>query len=209
MRRRLRKLLVLLLLAIAGVWFFQKLNIIPTWNEVFKSKPVVIDETPMLVKQIKSIGQLVTATAYDEVVVDSFIATRGSAFVNAFNKVVPVPILPPADKQIVLIAKGKVLAGIDLKLLKDEIVKVVADTVTIILPRAKILDAITNPADFETFIEKGEWTNEAVNAVKQQAKQKMIDRATAQMILEKAQNKAKTVMENFITTIGFAVVNVQ
>lgn len=206
--RRLKKTFIVVAVIIVSVWILQKLNIIPSANDLFKPQPVVIDETPVLLKQIKSIAQLITVAAYDEVVVDSVIADKGSRIGKFFNPFSPYPILPVVDKRIVLIGRGKVLAGTDLNNLKDGDIQVVNDSIKLKLNRAVILDVIINPGDFETFDEKGQWNDEAVRAVKMKAKQKMIDRALQHNILQKADAKAKAVMENFLLSSGYEKVNV-
>src|SRR4051794_28390733 len=107
--RKGRKLIIALIVIIAVFWMLDRFHLIGSMTDRFRANPVVIDETPILIKDIKSIGQFITYTFYDEVVADSNIVTRGSAFVNAFNRLAPIPLLPPADKQLVLIGKGKVL----------------------------------------------------------------------------------------------------
>jgi len=201
--RTLRKIVIIFILIIAGFWLLRKLDVFPSFKNLFTAKEVVIDETPILIQQIKSIGQLITYSAYDEVVSDSIITTRGSAFVNSFNSLAPVPLLPSADKQLVLIGRGKVLAGTDLTLLTDTSMSITNDTLRVYLPPPQILDAILNPADFETFIEKGEWTNEEVTMVKTKARRKMVERALRQNILVKAGTKAKSVMEDFLGNLGY------
>jgi hypothetical protein len=205
-RRRLRKTILVVAISIAGIWLLQKINVLPTLRDIFSPKPVVIDETPVLIKEIRAIGQVITATLYDEVVVDSIEITKGSRFVRVFNAVAPFPILPSADKQIVLIARGKVLAGTDLNLLTESSVKISADTVWLQLPRTQIIDAIINPSDFETFVENGNWSPQAVTAVKLKARQKMIDHALEQKIIDKASIKTKAVMEDFLHAAGFKVI---
>jgi hypothetical protein len=203
---RWRKRIVIFGVCIAGIWLLRRLDILPPWKEVFTAKPVVIDETPILIKEIRSIGQLVSATLYDEVVVDSTETTKASRVINSLNRIGPFHILPPADKRIVLIAKGKVLAGTDFNLLTDSSLRISKDTVWLGLPRTRIIDVIMNPSDFETFEEKGKWSAEAVTAVKIKAREKVIDRALNQNIIERAGNKTKAVMEDFLHAAGFKVV---
>ena len=174
-----------------------------SWEAIFAARPMSIDKTPILVNEIKSIGQLITYTSYDEVVADSVIVTRGSAFVNAFNRLSPVPLLPSADKQLVLIVRGKVLVGTDLSMLTDTSVTIKNDTVTLVLPKPKIFEAIVNPSDFETFVEKGNWTSKEVMLVKIKARRKLEARALQQNILAKADIKAKTILQNFLGTMGY------
>jgi hypothetical protein len=206
MIRRLRNIALVALIIVVLIAILRKAGIVPSLADIFKAKPVVIDETPVLIKEIRSIGQIITATAYDEVVIDSVVVTNASRIINSINAVSPFPVLPSSQKQIVIIAKGKILAGTDLNLLTNESLKVSKDTVWLQLPRTKIIDAIMNPSDFETFEEKGTWTNEEVTAVKLRARQKMIDRALDQNIIEKASTKSKSVMEGFLRAAGFKTV---
>lgn len=200
--RRPRKIVITVIIILLGYWLLAKL-VVPSMKNIFASKPMVIDETPILIKEIKSIGQLITYTSFDEVVADSVIMTRGSAFVNTFNRFAPAPVLPSADKQLVLIGRGKILAGINLSLLTDTSVFVKNDTLRIYLPKVQVLDAILNPSDFETFVEKGDWSNEEVTLVKAKARRKMIEHALRQNILPKADAKAKAIMENFLQNMGY------
>ena len=165
---------------------------LPSWD-IFSSKAVTIDDTPILIKDIRSLGQVITATYYDEVVVDSVIKHQ-------------FPQLPITDDKLVIIAKGKVLAGIDLKGLADSSVTVKKDTVWMQLPQTKIIDVIINPGDYETFEEKGKWSQEAVTAVKLKAKDKITGNASNNDIIEKANAKAKAVLEDFFHAAGFKVV---
>jgi hypothetical protein len=200
--RKSQKLVVAILIIIAAYWLFTQV-VVPSMKSIFASKPVVIDETPILIKEIKSIGQLITYTSFDEVVADTTIKTKGSAFVNGFNRLAHIPVLPSADKQLVLIGRGKILAGTDLSLMTDTSISIRNDTVRIYLPKAQILDAILNPSDFETFVERGEWPNEEVVLVKAQARRKMIEHALQQNIIPKADAKSKATMENFLHNLGY------
>ncbi len=202
--RKYRRIIIIVLTIVFAYWWFTRV-VLPSMKNIFASKALVIDETPILIKEIKSIGQLITYSLSDEVVADTTITTRGSAFVNAFNKFVPV--LPSADKQLVLIGRGKILIGTDLALLTDSSVSIKNDTVSIHLPPVQILDAILNPSDFETFVEKGPWSNEEVILVKAKARRKMIEHALQQNILPKADAKAKTIIENFLRSMGYKEVH--
>ncbi len=201
--RNLRNIIITIIILIATYWVLQDAVALRSWEAIFAARPVLIDKTPILIKEIKSIGQLITYTSYDEVVADSVIVTRGSAFVNAFNHLSPVPLLPSADKQLVLIVKGKVLVGTDLSLLTDTSVTITNDTVTLFLPKPKIIDAIVNPSDFETFVEKGNWTIKEVTLVKIKARRKLEARALQQDILAKADTKAKTIMQDLLGSMGY------
>ena len=207
-RTSFTKTLILVGVVLFGFYTLKKIESLPSFKNLFASKPLVIDETPILIKDIKSIGQLITAAATDEVVVTSTLPTRGSGFVNSVNRLSPIKLLPSADKRIVLIGKGKVLAGTDFTKLDSNAIKISGDTVTIRLPQATIIDAILNPADFETFEETGLWTPEEVITVKLTARQKMINRALQNNLLTTADNKAKAIVSQLLSAAGFKVVNV-
>ena len=187
-------------------WLLNKLSKIPSIRSLFTAEKVVIDRTPILIKNIKTIAQLVTVTAYDEVVVDSLVYNRAAAVFDMFRSVTPLAMLPSPQKQLVLIGRGKVLAGTNLQKLNDQSIVIHNDTAWIQLPQAEILEAIINPSDFETFEESGKWSDDEVIAVKVKARDKMISRAIERGILEKADKKANAVIENFLHSAGFKVV---
>jgi hypothetical protein len=193
--------LIIVVIIILGGWWLCTRTVVPSMRKLFASKPLVIDQTPIVIKEIRPIGQLITHTLLNEVVADTTIKTRGSAFVNTFNKLIKV--LPSADKQLVLIGRGKVLVGTNLSRLTDSSISINSDTVNVHLPEAEILDAIINPSDYETFVERGNWTNEEVILVKTQARRKMIEQAVKQNILPKAGLRAKAIIENFLLNMGF------
>ena len=183
---------VKIILLLTAILILKKTDWLPSWD-IFSSQPVTIDDTPILIKDIRSLGQVITATFYDEVVVDSVIKHR-------------FPQLPITDDHLVIIARGKVLAGIDLKGLADSAVTVTKDTVRMRLPQTKVIDVIINPGDYETFEEKGKWGQEAVTAVKLKARDKITANAANKNIIEKANTKAKAVLEDFFHAAGFKVV---
>lgn len=207
------KLLTKCLFFVAGILVIilicQRIKLLPSFSNIFIAQPVTIDNTPILVKEINSLSQLITITAYSEIVVDS---------IKKGKPIFTIPILPSVtiaapikylDDEIVLIGKGKMLAGIDLAALKEKDIYVNDDSVSITLPKTEILQVITNPSDFETFDEKGNWTDSEVTAVKIKLRNKMIADAMQQNILPKATAVANVMMENFLRSVGFKKVNVQ
>lgn len=206
--RKVRNIILTVIIVIGAYWLLQKAKLIPSFQDIFRAKPVVIDETPVLIKSIQSIGQLVTCSFFDEVVADSVILTPAASVVNVFNRLAPVPLLPSARKQLVLIGRGKVLAGTNLSLLTDTSLIIKNDTLTIFLPRPQILASILNPGDFETFIEEGNWTSDEVTLVKLKARRKMEEHALQQNILSKAHKKSKAVIEEFLRNMGYKNINV-
>lgn len=180
---------VKIIIVLIAILIVKKMDWLPSWD-IFSSKQVTIDHTPILIKEIRSLGQVITATFYDEVVVDSTIEHH-------------FPQLPVIDDRLVIIARGRVLAGADLKLLTDSSIAVLKDTVWMQMPAAKILDVIINPADYETFQEKGKWSPDAVTSVKLKARAKITADAINKNIIGKADTKARAVLEDFLHAAGF------
>lgn len=211
MRKLLRQYLVVLLFiaTIVIILFFFKTGWLNSLKNIFKEQPVVIDNTPILIKEINELAQLCTITVYDEVVVDSSVIQPKSAIEMILPDFSKFSGLPVSGKRIVIIGKGNVTAGTDLKKLQPQHFFIVKDSISLSLPKAEILDVIINPSGFETFDEMGEWTSEAVTAVKVKARSKMMERALQQKILEKAGARSVTLMENFLRSAGFKKITVR
>ncbi len=183
--RLIKKPLILIILLLIIALLIKKLAFRGDW---FSSKPVIIDNTPLVIKEIKSLAQLNTATMYQEIVVDS---------------VAPGIVSFAIPREIVLIVKGKVTAGINLDEIKDQDITVNGDSIHIILPQAVVKDVIINPSAIETFYEKGKWSNKEITPLKLSARNKLLQEANKSRLLEKADSKARLVMENFFLSAGF------
>jgi hypothetical protein len=201
-----RNYILIILALIIVVFLLQKVNIIPGINDIFSPKEVLIENTPILIREIKELAQMITVTAYDEVVVDS---AKASALdlVKTITGFSVTPLSPPYDR-LVIVAKGRVMAGTDLNLLDENNIMVTVDSVSVRLPGARILDIVINPSDFSTFTETGRWTNEEVTLVKLKARKKMEMRAMQNNILFLAENRSKLLMENFLKSTGFKKVHI-
>ncbi len=181
---------------------------LPSFKNIFRSQPVTIENTPVLIKEINEMAQLCTITVFDEVVADSAVIKMKSAVNMLLPDISGFANLPVTGKRIVIIGKGRVVAGVDLKKLNERSISVEGDSVFLTLPPAEITDAIMNPSDFEIFSETGEWSNEAVTAVKIKARNKMIERALERGILSKANTRSIALLENFLRGLGFKKVSV-
>ena len=203
---------VMLILLVLGM-LYAKWKGLPSFSNWLEAKPVVIDETPLVISEIKKIAELHTAKLYCEVVADSVIISPAEAAMLAMQGSGAFPILPAmvftSGKKMVLIAKGRVIAGLDLSVLNEKNVIVKNDSVWLTLPSAKILDIITNPSDFEIFTEEGTWSSNEVNAVKQKAVSIMRAEAQKRGLIEQANERAKLLMGNFLKATGFVWVEVK
>ncbi len=195
-------LFVLLLLVFRKQWM-------PSIGNIFKAQPVVIDDTPILIREINELAQLCTISAYSEVVADSVSVVKKTVAESLLPDLSGFSGLPVTGKRIVVIGKGRVVAGTDLKKIRVEDIFVMGDSIALRLPPAEILDAIMNPTDFEVFSELGQWSPAAVTAVKVKARNKMIVQALHQQILERANSRSQLLLENFLHSIGYNKVKVE
>lgn len=176
------------------VLLLQKFNLLPSFREIFKTQQVSIDETPLVIQQIRSIAELNTASLYHEFVIDSTVPS-----------IIPLQSL---KKRLVLIAKGKVTAGVNLQLLDSSRMFVKGDSVSIQLPGAAVTGVELNPSSFETFYENGRWSGAEVSAVKMKARQILIKEATRRKLVKSANENAKRTVTDFLHAAGFTRINV-
>jgi len=198
MTRTIKKYLVIVAILLGILFLLRKIDWLPPFGNFFRSEPLTIDNTPILIKEINNLAQLITITSFDEVVMDSI----------KKSKKLPGTIFPVPASKIVLIAKGQAMAGVDLKKLNNEDVMIKNDSISILFPPAQILNTILNPSDFETFDETGVWSSEEVNQVKVRIREKIIQRALEQNLLFKASERCKIIMENFLRNIGFTRIQI-
>lgn len=200
---------VFLIIMVLVVLVLLNMKWLPSLKNIFRSQPVIIENTPVLIKEINEMAQLCTITVFDEVVADSAAIKMKSAVEMLLPDLSGFSNLPVTGKRIVIIGKGRIVAGVDLKKLNERSISVEGDSVSLILPAAEITDVIMNPSDFEMFSETGEWSGEAVTAVKVKARNKMIERALDQGILSKANARSIALLESFLRGLGFKKVQVQ
>ena len=181
----IKKWLILLILVLIIIFIFNRMKIFDGW---FRAKPLLIDQTPLVIEEIRSVADLNTATLYQDVIVDS---------------IAPATIPFAARREIVLIIKGKVTAGLDMDKLSADDVFASGDSVHITLPGSVIRDVIINPSDVETFYESGKWNNEEITALKLAARQKLLVKAAENDLLEKANVKSRSLIEGFLKALQF------
>ena len=203
--KRIRKLLIFVIVVIVAYWLFTKYQALPSFSELFKPKPVTIENTPVVVKQIQAIAQLVTISAYEELVADTTVMD---------TKTIDIPLLPaiqlPAPtRKLVIIGKSTTNTGINMQQLRDDDISGTKDSIHIILPAAQILDAIVNPSDVEVFIEEGAWDNIAVANLVNKIRYLAISDAMSRGLLAQSEKKAVDVLTNFFKAAGYNKVVIQ
>jgi hypothetical protein len=207
MIKRYINIIATLLIAIGIYYFAVKADWLPSPLKIFRSAPVVIDQTPILIKEIRQVNQLVALTAFDEVVVSS---VKPSALGSAKSLLQLVtPLAPVSVDRLVLVVKGSVQVGTDMAALTDQHVFALGDSVSLHIPAAKILQVTTNPSGTETFIEEGDWKPEEVNMLKIKAAEQLKQRAIEKGLLKKADIQALQVLQNFLRALGYRKISIK
>lgn len=207
--RLLKKLVFLFVLVVAGWWLLSKADVVPSIGDLFKQQHVTIEETATLVTEIKALAQLVTVSAYDELVADS---TR-SLLPRAFQvpMVFPPVVLPRnmvGNRILVLVGKTTTHVGLNLERLKPEHINTVGDSIHILLPRAQVLDVVLNPSGVDVFIEEGAWSQQAIATLKNQMRQEATRKAVAKGLLQQAEAKATRLFTQLLTAAGYKKVTI-
>lgn len=159
-----------------------------------------IEDTANIVKEVKKISELTTACYYEESVLQKEkITTKKQWFGSEVDTV---------KNTIVLTALCKVRAGFDLSMLGENDLVVKGDTVNIKLPAPKIFDVISNPSDYRIFEESGVWKHDEIVAMQVQGKERMLQNALENNILEKANIIGKERVATLFSRFGFNVINV-
>ncbi|MDQ3277212.1 MAG: DUF4230 domain-containing protein [Bacteroidota bacterium] len=204
--RWIRNILVIFLLAMTAWWLLGKLDLLPEWGNIFRPKEVTIDQTPLVIRQIKPLAQLATITAYTEVAADSSVRTSvGERLRDVIN---PFSVEVKMNRELIVVGKVVVHAGVNLEKLTPQHLFISRDSISIQLPAAEILDVIVNPSGTDIFLEEGEWNNTAVIALKEQLQQKAVEEVKAAGILYQAEERARDVLLNFFRAAGFTKINI-
>lgn len=191
----------ILLIGIGLYWMGTRWLGLPSPGRLFRPSPVLIDETPVLITEIKQLANLVTIEASDEVAVGLVRPARGASAKKILEWISPAPIV--TTDRLVLVVKGKLYAGTDLSAVDSSRIFIAGDSVSLQLPAAKILDIIVNPSDAEVFIEDGNWSQEETNQLVVSAREKLRQRATERGILNRADEQALMVLHEFLRLQGF------
>jgi len=191
--------ITILVIVGAGFVMYQKMEKFHDFIRGLFFSELKIDDTANVVKEIKNISEFVTVCYYDEIVL-----TEHKKSENLNNRLMGV-MGKEGDSQdeFCLIANGKVRAGYDLSMLKEEDLRVSSDTLFIHLPQPTVFDVIINPSDFEIYVEEGKWTHEEVVAIESRAKQQIEADAAAYGLLEKADKIGKEKVAALFKTFGY------
>lgn len=194
--------IIILALAIAAGVFFLALH--QGWIANNNNEELQIEETSNVVAEIRKISEFTSACYYKEIILRET-KTRKVVDNSIGNKVAKV--FGKKDglitDEIVIIANGKVRAGFNLKDLSDDSVITNGDTLTITLPKAEIIDVIVNPTNFDVYIESGEWSENQIIGIKNQALEQIKSDALKEGILEKATESGLKNLKEMFKSFGY------
>ena len=196
------KLIITILAITIGYFVCAYAGLLPSIKELFKEKEIQLKETVLILEDVKSIAQFFTATAYEDIAIDTTKQILKSTIMSAFSKSKTEP------SRFVILAKGKCMAGTDLSNIKTEDIVVNDSCVSITIPSAKILTTIVNPSDFEIYIDDGNWSEEEVKGIKVTALKRIERLAISDELLKKASERTKLLLTQFFKSIGFKQVTV-
>ena len=168
-----------------------------------EKRPLTIDDTPVIVTKIRSLGELTTACYYDEMVLSR---TKQNAFSSSALGSLAEGLGKDVDDHLVLIAKGTVRAGLDLMDMTEEDVRFVGDTAYIRLPAPQYLDVIVNPSDFEVFAETGKWTHEEVTGLQETARTRLLMGADHYGLKSRAYAGAMDAVTELLVASGYTYI---
>ena len=169
-----------------------------------EKRSLTIDDTPVIVTKIRSLGELTTACYYDEMVLSQ---TKQNAFSSsALGSLAREGLGKDVDDHLVLIAKGTVRAGLDLMDMTEEDVRFVGDTAYIRLPAPQYLDVIVNPSDFEVFAETGKWTHEEITGLQETARTRLLMGADHYGLKSRAYAGAMDAVTELLAASGYTYI---
>ena len=170
-----------------------KIGLLPSLPSLLRGGAPKIEETPVIIQQVKNIAQMFTQTFYDEYVYDS-----GVLRTPLFN----------VNKRLIFIAKGEVISGFDLSELSEKSIIRRDKSIVVKLPPARILDVVINPSGFETFIEEGEISFEESKKFHEDARRIFDRNAREKGILKNSAEQGRQMLEKFFRLLGFETVDI-
>ena len=169
-----------------------------------EKRSLSIDDTPVIITKIRSLGELTTACYYDEMVLSR---TKQNAFSSsALGSLARDGLGKDVDDHLVIIAKGTVRAGVDLMDMTEEDIRFVGDTAYIRLPAPQYLDVIVNPSGFEVFAESGKWSHEEVTGLQDTARQRLLMGADHYGLKSKAYAGAMDAVTDLLAASGYTYI---
>lgn len=162
-------------------------------REIVNSTPTIIPDPMTIIRQVRSLSRLETASYTIEKVItaESGQGTFGFLF----------------GDRLILVAHGRVIAGVDLgKMGENDVIVAENATVIVTLPPAEVLVATLNNQDSYVYDRDTGWVgmNPALETeARQAAENEILKAALEDGILEMARQNAENYVRNLILALGF------
>lgn len=145
-----------------------------------------IEDTSLIVDEIKEISQLFVVSHYSEFTKDTIKGKR----------------------RLIIIAKGTVYAGVDLSDFDSTKINIFIDesgnkNCELQIPEPKIIDAVINPSGFEIFLDEGGFSHNELQNLKSSAIEKLKVDAEKNKILDKAKKRVNEIFEDYLKNLKF------
>ena len=188
-------LVIVVLGIVLGVGLARFGSSLPIVGPLLGEKPPRTTTGPVVVEGIKELDHLATVRWTESVPVTR--ETGGDILDRLFS-----------GEKVIVIATGKVEAGVDLGDITEDDVSVGGDSVTIDLPQAEILSASLDEEKTRVYDRDFGPLNmrpddQLVEEARLQAVEKIKGAARENEILDTAENNAEDSVRAFVTTLGF------
>lgn len=194
----IKKYLGIITFVVGIILLFVMFGLSGIMKNPFKHNELRIEDTNVLIDDIKVISQLFTSSYYTEIVVDSIKKTPGIFSDNVH--------------QLVIVARGTTYIGTDLSNLDTSSIKIikVGDKLecTLTIPPAKIFNTVVNPSGFNIFIDSKGFTDEEVQSTKNKALLKIEQSALESGVLDKANKRTIKLFQDLLLGMGYSKVTI-
>ena len=190
--------IILALLVVAGLYLFRN----QSWYRT--ERGLSIEETPVIATRIRVLGELTTACFYDEIILSDTKSNYLSS--SQLGSLAKEKLGKDLDDHLVIIARGTVRAGIDLRRIDDQHIRFAGDTVVVRLPYPQYLDIIINPSNFEVFAESGKWNQQQFSRLQESARRRLLSEAEDAGLLQKAYDGAMDAITDLLIACGYTYI---
>ncbi len=117
------------------------------------------------------------------------------------------------DRKILMTSKATIVAGIDLSKLSEEDFFIEGESITITLPRAKLLYINIKPEDIKTAYEevsmfRTKFTSQEKNELAVQAEKQIRESVSSLGVLVTAETNASLFVDNFLKNLGYKNISI-
>lgn len=174
-------------------------------KSIFRRRALKIEDTPVILTKINEIGELATACYYDE---DIYQTSKLTEITGPVGFIASAVGKNPSKDDLVIIARGTVKAGFDMKTITREDISVRNDSLFVVLPRPKILSVIVNPSDYEVIGGNRSWSQREVSGLVSHARSQIMKNALDNGIYSRAAASGKGKVRELLEACGFRNVSV-